>query len=108
MRAGRRTHAELLSNLGNSRRLLMRIDVMRDVIKYSSLASCDSHSFSSEFHRRARRLGKPRRLSNITECLVQCFTDDFLMTDLPPRSASDWPTSDAISKHLVHGLADAF
>src|SRR5258708_26681052 len=49
----------------------MRIDIMRDIIKSSSLASCDSHSFPSEFRADAGFLGELRRLSNITEDSVQ-------------------------------------
>src|SRR5258708_10353890 len=49
----------------------MRIDIMRDVIKYFSLASCDSHTFHSEFRADAGFLGELRRLSNITEDSVQ-------------------------------------
>src|SRR5260370_39462551 len=36
----------------------MRIDIMRDIIKYSSLASCDSHTFPSEFQRRTPGFGR--------------------------------------------------
>src|ERR1700674_3983347 len=50
----------------------MRIHIMRDIIKYSSLASCDSHTFPSEFQPDAGFFCEPRRLSNITECHVQC------------------------------------
>ena len=55
----------------------MRIDIMRDIIKYSSLASCDSHTLPSEFQRRAPGFGELRRLSNITEHPVQYFRMGF-------------------------------
>src|SRR5712691_8437259 len=71
----------------------MRINIMRDVIKYSSLASCDSHIFPSEFQPGRRVPGELRRLSNITEHSVQreqsLSNGSFSIIGRPP----DWPTS---------------